>query len=113
MVKMCVLSVFVLGLASGCVASDPVSEAAVVETLSNTEASSEAMPPATTNGCVQLNRPRVEYWSEFPPEPGAPAPIEYYKICVTQPDCSSVCEGIDVVPSVYSWNRVIRCTKCT
>ena len=71
-------SVLVLGLMSGCVASDSLSEGAVVDTLSNTERTGEAiMPPATTNGCFQLTRPRVEYWSEFPPEPGAPAPLEY------------------------------------
>jgi hypothetical protein len=108
------LPVLTLGLVSGCVASDSLSEAAVVGTLSNTESSSEAtLPPATTNGCFQISRPRVEYWSEFPPEPGDPAPREFYKTCVTQPDCSSVCEGIDVVPSVYSWHLVIKCTKCT
>lgn len=93
MVKMLVLSpVLMLALASGCVASDSLSEeAAVVGPLSNAETNSEAiLPPATTNACVQLNRPRVEYWSELPPEPGSPAPIEYYKICTTQPDCSSI-----------------------
>ena len=108
------LPVLVLGLVSGCVASDSLSEAAVVDTLSNTERSSEAIvPPATTNGCVQISRPRVEYWSEFPPAPGNPAPMDPYKTCVTQPDCSSICEGTDVVPSVYSWHLVIKCTKCT
>jgi hypothetical protein len=106
--------VFVLGLVSGCVASDSLSESAAAGTLSNTESSSEAItPPATTHGCVQISRPRVEYWSEFPPEPGTPAPMDPYKVCVTQPDCSSICEGIDVVPSVYSWHLVVKCTKCT
>ncbi len=115
MVRMFVLpAVFVLGLVSGCVASDSLSEEAATGALSNTESTSEAiMPPATTNGCVQITRPRVEYWSEFGPEPGAPAPIDYYKLCLTQPDCSSICEGIDVVPSVYSWHGLVRCTKCT
>lgn len=115
MVRMFVWSsVLALGLVSGCIASDSPSEAAVVGTLSNTESSSEAtMPPATTNGCFQLTRPRTEYWSELPPEPGTPAPLDPYKVCVTQPDCSSICEGIDVVPSVYSWHGVIKCTKCT
>jgi hypothetical protein len=106
--------VLVLGLMSGCVASDSSSEAAVVNTPSNAERSSElTVPQATVQGCVQLDRPRVEYWSESPPAPGDPAPIDYYKVCVTQPDCSSVCEGSDVVPSVYSWHGVVKCTKCT
>jgi hypothetical protein len=115
MVRMFALPfVLALGLVSGCVASDSSSEAAVVGTLSTTESDSEVTTPrATTNGCFQITRPRVEYWSEFPPEPGTPAPIDYYKTCVTQPDCSSICEGIDVVPSVYSWHLVIRCTRCT
>ena len=109
-----VLVIGVLGLVSGCMANDPLPEAAVAGALSSTEHSSEATAPAaTTLGCVQITRPRVEYWSEFPPEPGDPAPMDYYKVCVTQPDCSSICEGVDVVPSVYSWNRVIKCTKCT
>src|SRR5689334_2574728 len=107
------LSVLALGMMSGCVASEPLPEEAATAALSNPEGTGEAMPPATTLGCVQISRPRVEYWSEFPPEPGAPAPLDYYKTCTTQPDCSSVCEGIDVVPSVYSWHLVIRCTRCT
>jgi hypothetical protein len=106
-------SMLVLGLVSGCVTSDALSEEATTGALSNPDSPGAAvMPPATTHGCFQLNRPRVEYWSEFPPEPGAPAPLDYYKICMTQPDCSSVCEGIDVVPSVYSWHLVIHCTQC-
>jgi hypothetical protein len=117
MIRMFVLSpVLVLGLVSGCAASDPLSEAAVVGTLSSTETNTDVIVPpatATTNSCVQIDRPRIEYWSELPPEPGAPAPIDYYKVCVTQPDCSSICDGIDVVPSVYSWHGVIKCTKCT
>jgi hypothetical protein len=108
-------SVLALGLVTGCVASDSLSEeAAAAGALSNPDGTGEtALPPATTNGCVQLTRPRVEYWSEFPPEPGTPAPLDPYKVCVTQSDCSSVCEGVDVVPSVYSWHLVIHCTKCT
>jgi len=95
----------VLGLVSGCVATDAVPEGAVVDEV--------LKPPATPHGCVQISRPRVEYWSEFPPEPGEPAPRDYYKTCTTQPDCSSICEGVDVDPSVYSWHLVVKCTKCT
>jgi hypothetical protein len=115
MVRMFVLpSVLVLGMVSGCVASDSPSEAVAVDPVSNPETTgAPTVGPATTNGCVQITRPRVEYWSEFPPEPGTPAPIDYYKTCLTQPDCSSICEGIDVVPSVYSWHGLIKCTKCT
>jgi len=108
------LPVVVVGLLPGCLASDSSSEAAVVGTFANTDGRSEATrAPATTTSCVQIVRPRVEYWSELPPEPGSPAPIDYYKVCVTQPDCSSICEGEDVVPSVYSWHGVLTCTKCT
>jgi hypothetical protein len=113
MLRISILAV-VLGLASGCVASDSLSEAAVVSTISDIESHDETtMPSATTSSCVQLDRPRVEYWSEFPPEPGTPAQMDPYKTCVTQPDCTSICEGFDVVPSVYSWRGVIKCTRCT
>ena len=105
-------TVLSLGFVSACVASDPPSEQAATGALSNPEGTVEALPPATTDGCVQINQPRVEYWSESGPEPGTPAPIDYYKVCVTQSDCSRVCDGIDVVPSVYSWHGVIRCTLC-
>lgn len=106
-----VLGVLVLGLVSGCVATDPPSEADVAAPLS--APGGDGLGPATTSGCVQITRPRVEYWSESGPEPGDPAPLDPYKTCVTQSDCSSVCEGIDVTPSVYSWHGTIRCTKCT
>jgi hypothetical protein len=101
------LPVLVFGLVSGCAAID----ASPDPTAENTSAASIA--PAATSSCVQITRPRVEYWSEFPPEPGEPAPREYYKTCITQSDCSSICEGFDVVPSVYSWHLTIRCTRCT
>lgn len=101
------LPVLVFGLAPGCAALDSFPEATIEDT------SAAISAPATTSNCVQITRPRVEYWSELPPEPGEPAPREYDKTCITQPDCTSICDGFDVVPSVYSWHLTIRCTRCT
>ena len=113
MVRIFALSpLLVLGL-TGCVASDPPPEPAAAGPRSDTSNGALTAPPVTPQSCIQITRPLIEYWSEFPPEPGDPAPLDPYKTCVTQPDCSSVCEGVDVVPSVYSWHLTIRCTRCT
>ena len=111
--------VLVLGLFSGfsgCAVTDSPSETAdtaVADSPHNAESSEALQAPPAPHGCIQITRPRIEYWSEFPPEPGNPAPLDPYKTCVTQPDCSSICEGEDVTPSVYSWHLTIRCTSCT
>jgi hypothetical protein len=116
MVKMLVVPAAIavaFGLVSGCVASDSSTEAAVASEVSTAPSGGEAaIGPATTNGCVQITQPRTEFWSESGPAPGDPTPLDWYKMCVTQSDCSRVCEGIDVVPSVYSWHLTIKCTKC-
>jgi hypothetical protein len=102
----------VLGLV-GCAATDPSSEPSAADPRSGTESSAVTAPPVGPHSCVQITQPRFEFWSEFPPEPGDPTPRDWYKTCTTQPDCSRVCEGEDVVPSVYSWHLTIRCTQCT